>query len=116
MSRESSRREAGEAFSAMLPLPLWMEPTPAHNGTETSRDAAHAIKPHVSAQRGRVLTLLAGRPEGMTAQEIEDALSLSGNTVRPRLVELREHGAVRDSGRTRKSASGRACVVWEFVR
>lgn len=106
---------AQKAFAEMLPLPLWMESAP-HNGTRTSVDAAHAIKPHVAAQRGRVLTLLAGRPEGMTAQEIEDALSLTGNSVRPRLVELREGGSVRDSGRTRKSASGRACVVWEFVR
>jgi predicted ArsR family transcriptional regulator len=96
-------------------LPLFMEPTPAHNGTRTSVDAAHAIKPHVAAQRSRVLALLAGR-DGMTAQEIEDALSLSGSSVRPRIVELRESGCVRDSGRTRKSASGRACVVWEFVR
>lgn len=96
-------------------LPLFFE-QPAHNGTRTSRDAAHAIKPHVAAQRSRVLALLAGREGGMTAQEIEDALSLSGSSVRPRLVELRESGCVRDSGRTRKSASGRACVVWEFVR
>lgn len=96
-------------------MPSWMESAP-HNGTRTSVDAAHAIKPHVAAQRSRVLALLASRPGGMTAQEIEDALSLTGNSVRPRIVELRESGCVRDSGLTRKSASGRACVVWEFVR
>lgn len=107
---------ARKAFAAMLPLPLWMEPTPPHNGTRTSVDAAHAIKPHVAAQRSRVLALLAGREGGMTAQEIEDALSLGGSSVRPRLCELREGGSVRDSGRTRKTQSGRSAVVWEFVR
>ena len=103
-----------KVFVEMLPLPLFMESAP-HSGSRTSRDAAHAIKPHVSAQRSRVLALLAGR-DGMTAQEIEDALSLGGSSVRPRLVELRETGCVRDSGRTRKTASGRSAVVWEFVR
>ena len=98
-------------------LPLWMEPTPAHNGTTTSREAAHAIKPHVSAQRSRVAVCIASAgPLGRTAQEIEEMLSLSGNTVRPRICELRENGVIRDSGRTRKSSSGRACVVWEFVK
>lgn len=106
---------ARKAFAEMLPLPLWMESAP-HNGTRTSRDAAHAIKPHVAAQRGRILTLLAAHPEGLTAQEIQERLSLSGDTVRPRLCELREGGSVRDSGRTRLTASKRSAVVWEFVR
>ena len=97
-------------------LPLFMEPTPVHNGTRTSVDAAHAIKPHAVTLRGRVLTFLAGCADGATAEEVEAGTGLRGNTVRPRLVELRESGCVRDSGRTRKSASGRACVVWEFVR
>lgn len=112
-----TRKAAGDAFAAMLPLPLWMEPTPAHNGTRTSVDAAHAIKPHVAAQRSRVAVCIASAGAlGRTAQEIESMLSLSGNTVRPRICELREHGVIRDNGRTRKSSSGRACVVWEFVR
>lgn len=111
-----SRPNVFAAMGLPLDLPLWMEPTPAHNGTPTSREAAHSVKPHVSAQRSRVLALLASRDGGMTAQEIEDALSLSGSSVRPRIVELRESGCVRDSGRTRKSSSGRACVVWEFVK
>lgn len=102
-------------MTAVSGLPLFMESAP-HNGTRTSRDAAHAIKPHVAAQRSRVLALLASRDGGMTAQEIEDALSLSGSSVRPRLVELRETGCVRDSGRTRLTASKRSAVVWEFVR
>jgi len=99
----------------MMDLPLFMESAP-HNGTPTSREAAHAIKPHVAAQRSRVLALIASRDGGLTAQEIEEALSLSGSSVRPRICELRETGCIRDSGRTRRSASGRACVVWEFVK
>lgn len=97
-------------------LPLFMEPTPVHNGTPTSVDAAHDIKPAVLRLRGRVLTFIASRPNGATAQEIEAGTGIAGNTVRPRLVELREGGSVRDSGRTRKTASGRSAVVWEFVK
>lgn len=114
MSAET-RKQASEAFAEMFPLPLFMQPAPAHNRTRTSVDAAHAIKPHVETLRGKVLTYLAGC-SGATAQEIETALGLAGSTVRPRLVELRETGCVRDSGRTRLTASRRKAVVWEFVR
>lgn len=110
-----TRKIAGEALDAMFPsLPLFMQSAP-HNGTRTSVDAAHDIKPHAMTLRNRVLVFLAGR-DGATAQEIETALGLGGSTVRPRLVELRETGCVRDSGRTRKTASGRSAVVWECTR
>lgn len=98
----------------MTELPLWMQSAP-HSGPRTSRDAAADIRPHVATLRARVLAHLASCGErGATAQELEGALNLSGNTIRPRLVELRETGCVEDSGTTRKTASGRSAVVWRF--
>lgn len=111
-----SRPSVFEAMGMPLELPLWMQPTPAHNGTPTSREAAHAIKPHALTLRNRVLLFVSAAADGATAEEIERGLSLAGNTVRPRLVELRETACIRDSGRTRKTASGRAAVVWEIVK
>ena len=113
----TTRKLAQEALDAMFPsLPLFMQMTPPHNGTPTSREAAHSVKPRVSKLRADVLVVLIARGEiGATAQEIEKATGLPGNTVRPRLVELRENGCVRDSGRKRKTDSGRLAVVWEYA-
>lgn len=99
-----------------MELPLWMESAP-HNGTRTSRDAAADAVPFVQKQRARVLAhLFACGEHGATAQEIESALGMSGNSVRPRLVELREHGCAEFRGDTRKTTSGRAALVWRAKR
>lgn len=100
----------------MTDLPLFMQSAP-HSGSKTSRDAAADIVPHSAKLRARVLTYLVARGSlGATAQEIEIDTGIAGNTVRPRLVELRDTGCVRDSGRTRTTTSGRAATVWEFVK
>lgn len=93
-------------------LPLFMREAP-HSGPKTSRDAAADIRKHLPALEGKVLVFIAGRPEGATNDEIETALGLIGSTVRPRVVELRARGLVRDSGKTRKTRTGRAAIVWE---
>jgi len=96
-------------------LPLFMVTAP-HNGTQTSKDAAADIREHASGLRARVLAFIASRGSyGATAQEIENALGMNGSTVRPRLVELRENGCVRDDLDTRKTASGRNAAVWRLV-
>lgn len=98
----------------MNDLPLWMQSAP-HSGSRTSRDAAADIKPHAATLRARVLAYIASRGTlGATSQEIELDLGMSGNTVRPRLVELRETDCVADSGRVRTTLSGRKAIVWVF--
>ena len=37
---------------------------------------------------------------------------MSGNTVRPRRIELQEKGLVVDSGRRRPTPSARQAIVW----
>jgi hypothetical protein len=52
---------------------------------------------------------------GGTDEELQDALGMNPNTQRPRRIELVERGLVRDSGRTRKTKSGRRATVWEIA-
>lgn len=76
--------------------------------------AAARIGPEVrSLQQKKVLKfVLAQGDRGATDQEIELALQVSGNTVRPRRSELCQSGLVVDSGKRRQTKSGRLAVVW----
>jgi hypothetical protein len=86
---------------------------PPHNGTPTSIAAAKEIEPVAGKARAAVLDYLLSRGiEGATADEIEQATSYSGNTIRPRLVELKRIGSIEKSDATRPTRSGRKAAVW----
>jgi hypothetical protein len=86
---------------------------PPHNGTPTSIAAANEIEPVAGKARAAVLEYLRSRGmEGATADEIEKGTAYSGNTIRPRLVELRRMGSVRKTDATRPTLSGRRAAVW----
>lgn len=79
----------------------------------TTVAARVSIHPHAKNLRQRVfLAIYEAGAHGATLDELEVRLSLAGNTVRPRRIELQERGLVADSGRTRLTRSGRASVVW----
>lgn len=83
-----------------------------HNGTPTSRAAAHAIEPVSGKARAGILGYLRSRgAEGATADEIEQDTGISGNTVRPRVFELRQMGLVENSRTTRPTRSGRRAAI-----
>jgi hypothetical protein len=89
--------------------------TVPHNGTRTSRAAARSMGRIALDLRERIYAYVcACGIQGATADEIEAALRINGNTVRPRLVELRSsiNPRIVDSGRTRATRSGRSAVVW----
>ncbi len=88
---------------------------PPHSGSDTSRAAAEAIAPHTDTIRGEIFDALK-RTGGLTNGEGQTLLGRLGDTYRPRIVELRAMGLVRDSGVRRKGPSGRAAIVWEAVR
>lgn len=83
-------------------------PYQAHS--RTSREAASSIQGKSARLRNQVLDELRRNPA--TDEELANALTLSGNTCRPRRVELVDLGLVEDSGERRKTASGRNAVVW----
>lgn len=102
--------------------------------SETSQEAAKLIEPCVVGDRRRVLDLLQHRadcsrhwvqqslmmsvPEwnmlcdGCTDEEMQLALKMNPSTQRPRRGELVGMGLVKDSGRTRRTRSGRRATVW----
>ena len=79
---------------------------------DTSRDSAQEIGPHLARLEAAVLQRIKCMG-GACAHELEAALNLSGNTVRPRLVALAGKGLIRKTDRTRKTPSGRNAAVWE---
>lgn len=98
----------------IVELPLFMVTAP-NSGSQTSKDAAADIREHAHKQRARVLAFIASRgAQGATDQEIEHALGMVGNSVRPRRGELLENGCIEDSGETRKTVAGRKATVWRL--
>jgi hypothetical protein len=52
---------------------------------------------------------------GATDQEIEAALRISGNTLRPTRGSLVKDGFIIDTGTTRKNHNNEDCIVWRSV-
>jgi hypothetical protein len=74
-----------------LTLTAPQSPTLPHNGKPTSQSAAASVSKSGRAliDRERVYQcVLASGKRGMTRGDLEDALSLDGNTLRPRVWEL----------------------------
>jgi hypothetical protein len=77
----------------------------------TSARAAERALPRSGSKRARVFEYLQST-YGATDEEIEHALELSGNTVRPTRISLVRDGLVVDSGLVRKTVSGNDAIVW----
>jgi hypothetical protein len=79
----------------------------------TSFASAAAIVPRKRTLRGQVLGFIHSQGfAGATDYEIETALKMLGNTVRPRRRELEQMGIVLDSGKRRPTQTGRDAIVW----
>lgn len=86
---------------------------PAQRHSDTSQEAAEAIKPSAASLRMKVLDFIVARgSDGATDAEIQTALRMEGSTQRPRRVELVDAGLIRDSGCKRTTASLRRATVW----
>lgn len=69
-------------------LPLFNYPVAAHNGTDTSREAAAVIRPDLGRLQRLVLEAIADAPDGLTCKEVEQITGLSHQTASARLNEL----------------------------
>jgi predicted ArsR family transcriptional regulator len=78
----------------------------------TSEDAA-ALVPAYTLRKMVIEFLEEGGPQ--TADEVAAALGKSVLSIRPRFSELREFGAIADTGLRRPNISGRPAIVWELV-
>lgn len=93
-------------------LPL--NPPARHNAPAgTSSVAADRISDHATDLRARILIFIVEQgPHGATDDEGEAVLGIKPQTYTPRRGELVALGLVVDSGRRRKTASGRPAAVW----
>ena len=90
--------------------------TAPHNGSPTSRAAAEQIEPTAHTLRAKVLEFIRSQDHhGATRQEIEAALQISGDTIRPRCKELLAMGLIRETTRTRPTVAGRSAVVLRAI-
>lgn len=88
---------------------------PAVAASPTSVAAADSLAGSADALRARVLRHVR-ETGGATCDECEVSLGLRHQTASARIWELAKAGFIRDSGRTRKTRSGRAAVVWEALQ
>lgn len=81
---------------------------------ETSARAAEKALPRSGTKRAKVYEFLRSN-YGATDEEIEIALGMSGNTVRPTRISLMKDGWVVDSGLYRKTRGGNDAIVWRAI-
>jgi len=81
----------------------------------TSVEAAEAHVSQRLTDRKRALELLERASNGLTDFELADLMGRQQTSAGKRRGELRDLGAVRDSGRRRAAPSGSRAIVWEAV-
>lgn len=85
---------------------------PFQSHSQTSCDAALSISPsRAETDRWRVLKYIRLN-NGACDFEMQSALLMSGDTQRPRRIELLKAGLIEDSGFRRRTGTGREAVVW----
>lgn len=80
---------------------------------QASIDAFHKAAPKFGSNRAKVYQFIVDKQEhGATDQEIQAALKMPGDTLRPTRLSLLKSGLIYDSGKTRRNANNNECVVW----
>ena len=92
--------------------------TPPHEDAETSREAAEAIRPHVSRYQRYCLNVIGMSRTGLTCDGVEQFGGLPHQTVSARMRELALKKLIKKvvvDGKPLKRAtrSGRLAFVWE---
>ena len=85
----------------------------AKNAKQTSVQAAIKVLPKTGSLRRKVYEYVLRKGfQGATDQEMESALHIDGNTIRPTRISLVKDGFIIDTGLTRKNENGNECIVW----
>jgi len=86
---------------------------PYQRHSTTSRQASRRIVPTQGSLKAAVHNYIEScGTHGCTDDEVQIELDMNPSTQRPRRVELVRDGMVIDSGRQRKTRSGRNATVW----
>jgi hypothetical protein len=103
-------RIAIERYRAERP-PLERNPTvPGKN--PVSQAAARRAFGRSGNARERIYNIVKANPEGLTAHEIRQLITLPFNTVAARVSDLNLEGWLTDSGQRRKTDTGAMATVW----
>lgn len=87
--------------------------TPPSNNTDTSNMAAKVVAPKFNERAERMYKMILDKGvDGVTDEEGQVALSMSGNSYRPVRGNLVKLGMVVDSGRKRDTVTGNPAKVW----
>ncbi len=78
----------------------------------TSADAYRSVEGSAASMRTAIEEYIAGRYDGATCDEIEEALNMKHQTASARVNELRHLNRIRRTLDTRPTRSGRAAVVY----
>ena len=88
-------------------------PAPYVKHQPTSKAAAHAIGPDLGRLQRTILDLLTqAGARGLTDNEMQHRAEMRDCTQTPRRIELVDKGYVVESGRHRRTGSGRFAIVW----
>ena len=88
----------------------------AKKAQRTSIEAAVKVLPRTGSLRRTVYDYINRQGlRGATDQEMESALRIDGNTIRPTRLSLVRDGYIIDTGTTRKNSHGNECIVWRTV-
>jgi len=99
MSRTYGDHDDAKAAGPELP----MFPMSRKGDPETSKEAAGAVRPHLSALHAKVLVafLFRGRMTAKDAEQLDCFAGLSPSTVRKRVSELEAAGLLEPTGEKR---------------
>ena len=90
-----------------------MTPTKdCHRGVDTSRDAAEMASHAAGTLRALVHKTLFEHPEGLTVDETCAITGRRRYSLQPRFTQLKDAGAIRDTGARRLNESGARAIVW----
>ena len=79
----------------------------------TSFQVLIKVAPKHGSNRANVYQYIIDRQDrGATDQELQAALNMPGDTLRPTRLSLLKDGLIYDSGKTRQNANGNDCIVW----
>lgn len=81
-------------------------------GSDTSEAAAASMETSAETLRAEVYVRIAKVAAGLTCDEVEVAMGLRHQTASARIRELVLKGSIIDSGRRRRTRSGREATIW----
>lgn len=107
LSRDEAENRAREIFNPPEPT------APYVPGSQTSREAAESFGPaDLNSMQTQVLRYIESkRWVGATCDEIEAAIGMRHQTCSARIRDLTKRDLIKNSGRQRKTRSGRNAVV-----